>query len=92
MPIAVDAFCYGAIPGVTAYFLTHNHSDHYTNLSKSWRHGPIYCSETTANLVVLMLGVEPQWVVSRVLLHFRQPDRSMASRITWRSLSPTPAG
>ncbi|KLT45132.1 hypothetical protein CC85DRAFT_322715 [Cutaneotrichosporon oleaginosum] len=62
MPIAVDAFCYGAIPGVTAYFLTHNHSDHYTNLSKSWRHGPIYCSETTANLVVLMLGVEPQWV------------------------------
>lgn len=64
MPISVDAFCYGAIPGVTAYFLTHAHSDHYTNLSKSWKHGPIYCSETTANLVVLMLGVEPQWVVS----------------------------
>ncbi|GMK55095.1 hypothetical protein CspeluHIS016_0201510 [Cutaneotrichosporon spelunceum] len=62
MPISVDAFCYGAIPGVNAYFLTHNHSDHYTNLSKSWQHGPIYCSETTANLVVLMLGVEPQWV------------------------------
>ncbi|BEJ12399.1 hypothetical protein CspHIS471_0208590 [Cutaneotrichosporon sp. HIS471] len=62
MPIAVDAFCYGAIPGVNAYFLTHNHSDHYTNLSKYWRNGPIYCSETTANLVVLMLGVEPQWV------------------------------
>lgn len=74
MPIAVDAFCYGAVPGVNAYFLTyiivvqannrHAHSDHYTNLSKSWRHGPIYCSYTTANLIILKLGVEPQWVVS----------------------------
>lgn len=72
MPIAVDAFCYGAIPGITAYFLTwvycgctnsrHAHSDHYTNLSKSWRHGPIYCSHTTANLIILKLGVEPKWV------------------------------
>ncbi|TXT07403.1 hypothetical protein VHUM_03123 [Vanrija humicola] len=62
MPIAVDAFCYGAIPGVTAYFLTHAHSDHYTNLTGRWRHGPIYCSQTTANLVVHMLGVERQWV------------------------------
>ncbi|KAL7419134.1 DNA cross-link repair protein PSO2/SNM1 [Cryptotrichosporon argae] len=62
MPIAVDAFRYGAIPKVTAYFLTHAHSDHYTNLSKSWRHGPIYCSHTTANLIKHMLGVEPQWV------------------------------
>ncbi|KAL1412094.1 DNA cross-link repair protein PSO2/SNM1 [Vanrija albida] len=62
MPIAVDAFCYGAIPGVTAYFLTHAHSDHYTNLTGRWRHGPIYCSQTTANLIVHMLGVERQWV------------------------------
>lgn len=23
MPIAVDAFCYGVIPGVTSYFLTY---------------------------------------------------------------------
>ena len=42
----------------------HAHSDHYTNLSKSWNHGPIYCSHTTANLIVHMLGVEPHWVVS----------------------------
>ncbi|WVR08003.1 hypothetical protein IAU60_005047 [Kwoniella sp. DSM 27419] len=49
MPVAVDAFRYGAIPKVTAYLLT-------------WTHGPIYCSETTANLIVHMLGVEPKWV------------------------------
>ncbi|EAU90173.1 DNA cross-link repair protein pso2/snm1 [Coprinopsis cinerea okayama7 len=62
MPIAVDAFKYGKIPGVTAYFLTHAHSDHYTNLSSSWKHGPIYCSEGTANLIVHMLSVDRKWV------------------------------
>ncbi|CAE7146277.1 unnamed protein product [Rhizoctonia solani] len=62
MPIAVDAFSYGKIPGVTAYFLTHAHSDHYKNLSSSWNNGPIYCSLTTGNLVKYMLGVDPKWV------------------------------
>ncbi|KAJ7173743.1 DNA cross-link repair protein pso2/snm1 [Mycena filopes] len=62
MPIAVDAFRYGSIPGVTAYFLTHAHSDHYTNLSSSWKHGPIYCSEGTANLIIHMLSVDKKWV------------------------------
>ncbi|KAH7105873.1 DRMBL-domain-containing protein [Auriculariales sp. MPI-PUGE-AT-0066] len=62
MPIAVDAFRYGKIPGVVAYFLSHAHSDHYTNLSSSWKHGPIYCSETTGNLIVHLLGVDRQWV------------------------------
>jgi len=40
----------------------HAHSDHYTNLSASWKHGPIYCSQTTANLVIHMLSVDPKWV------------------------------
>ncbi|KAJ2915479.1 hypothetical protein MD484_g4933, partial [Candolleomyces efflorescens] len=62
MPIAVDAFRYGAIPGVNAYFLTHAHSDHYTNLSSSWTNGPIYCSEDTANLIIHMLSVDKKWV------------------------------
>jgi DNA cross-link repair 1A protein len=81
MPVAVDAFRYGAIPGVTAYFLTsvphsscpvsliidfplnrHAHSDHYTNLSFTWKHGPIYCSQGTANLIVHMLSVDRKWV------------------------------
>ncbi|KAF8159562.1 DNA repair metallo-beta-lactamase-domain-containing protein [Crassisporium funariophilum] len=62
MPIAVDAFKYGAIPNVNAYFLTHAHSDHYTNLSSSWKNGPIYCSEGTANLIVHMLSVDRKWV------------------------------
>ncbi|KAK0467164.1 beta-lactamase-like protein [Desarmillaria tabescens] len=62
MPIAVDAFKYGPIPGVTAYFLTHAHSDHYTNLSSSWTNGPIYCSEGTANLIMHMLRVPKNWV------------------------------
>ncbi|KAF9269095.1 DRMBL-domain-containing protein [Marasmius fiardii PR-910] len=62
MPIAVDAFCYGPIPGVNAYFLTHAHSDHYTNLSSSWKNGPVYCSIETANLIKHMLKVDPKWV------------------------------
>ncbi|KZT51302.1 DRMBL-domain-containing protein [Calocera cornea HHB12733] len=62
MPVAVDAFRYGRIPGVTAYCLTHAHSDHYTNLSSSWKHGPIYCSETTANLIKLNLSVPAEYV------------------------------
>lgn len=60
--IAVDAFKYGKIPGITAYFLSHAHADHYTRLSHTWDHGLVYCSQTTANLICHNLGVKKVWV------------------------------
>ncbi|KAL1964851.1 hypothetical protein VTN77DRAFT_6353 [Rasamsonia byssochlamydoides] len=61
--ICVDAFRYGRVEGCQAYFLSHFHSDHYAGLTASWRHGPIYCSKVTGNLVRQQLKVDPKWVV-----------------------------
>ncbi|KAE8354196.1 cytochrome P450-domain-containing protein [Aspergillus coremiiformis] len=61
--ICVDAFRYGAVEGCSAYFLSHFHSDHYIGLTASWRHGPIYCSKATGNLVRQQLKVNPRWLI-----------------------------
>lgn len=61
--ICVDAFRYGAVEGCNAYFLSHFHSDHYIGLTSTWRHGMIYCSKVTGNLVRQQLKVDPKWVV-----------------------------
>ncbi|XWS17569.1 hypothetical protein CRYUN_Cryun33cG0078500 [Craigia yunnanensis] len=63
-PFRVDAFRY--LRGdCSHWFLTHFHMDHYQGLTRSFRHGKIYCSSITARLVNMKLGIP--WVMLQVL-------------------------
>lgn len=51
----------------THHFLSHFHADHYSGLARSFT-GSIYCSETTGNLVHLLLKV-PRSQINTLCLH-----------------------
>ena len=56
-PFVVDAFRYGAVPGITKYFLTHFHSDHYMGLSRRFSYGFVICSEITARFLKMKKNI-----------------------------------
>ncbi|KAI9576225.1 uncharacterized protein LOC119642662 [Glossina fuscipes] len=58
---AVDAFQYGAIDGVSHYFLTHFHADHYIGLTRKFSM-PIYMSSLTARLVRAFISVQEHFL------------------------------
>ncbi|XP_049293611.1 uncharacterized protein LOC125769140 [Anopheles funestus] len=57
---AVDAFRYGDIEGVTHYFLTHFHADHYIGLKKTFSK-PLIMSSITARLVKTFINVSEEF-------------------------------
>jgi L-ascorbate metabolism protein UlaG (beta-lactamase superfamily) len=58
--LLVDAFEYADPSISTFYLLSHFHSDHYIGLTKKFNAGYIYCSPTTARLVMNTLHVSPK--------------------------------
>jgi DNA cross-link repair 1A protein len=80
--ICVDAFRYGAVEGCNAYFLSHFHSDHYVGLTSSWRHGPIYCSRVTGNLVRKQLKVDPCFIVDLEFEKRTEVERTNGVQVT----------
>jgi DNA cross-link repair 1A protein len=64
---AVDAFQFGKIEGVSHYFLTHYHADHYMGLTKKFDM-PLILSDVTARLVQTFIKIKPE-LMTIVQLH-----------------------
>uniref|UniRef100_A0A1Q3F1Y3 Putative hydrolase involved in interstrand cross-link repair n=1 Tax=Culex tarsalis TaxID=7177 RepID=A0A1Q3F1Y3_CULTA len=75
---AVDAFRYGDIAGVTHYFLSHFHADHYIRLKKSFDK-PLIMSPITASLVEAFINVDK---AHYILLDLHKPIELDGVRIT----------
>ena len=58
---AVDAFNYGKVPGITHYFLSHFHYDHYGGMTKRWNE-PVICSEITSRLILLKIRMDQKYL------------------------------
>ncbi|XP_055920193.1 uncharacterized protein LOC129951869 [Eupeodes corollae] len=58
---AVDGFKFGRIEGVTAYFLSHYHADHYIGLTRKFSM-PLYVSQITANLMREFIPVDEKYI------------------------------
>ncbi|EXC20557.1 DNA ligase 1 [Morus notabilis] len=65
----VDAFRYAGDFSIS-YFLTHFHSDHYSGLAFNWSKGIVFCSHTTARLLIEILRVPSVFVLP---LPLREP-------------------
>ncbi|XP_017023507.1 DNA cross-link repair 1A protein [Drosophila kikkawai] len=57
----VDGFQFGDLDGVTHYFLSHYHADHYIGLTKKFSH-PLYMSPITARLVRTFIKVDEIYI------------------------------
>ncbi|KAH8369435.1 hypothetical protein KR009_010818, partial [Drosophila setifemur] len=57
----VDGFQFGEIAGVTHYFLTHYHADHYIGLTRKFSY-PLYMSPTTARLVRTFIKLDEMYI------------------------------
>uniref|UniRef100_B3P2F1 GG12882 n=1 Tax=Drosophila erecta TaxID=7220 RepID=B3P2F1_DROER len=58
---AITESDFGDIDGVTHYFLTHFHADHYIGLTKKFCY-PLYVSPTTARLVQTFIKVDTTYI------------------------------
>ncbi|XP_058463472.1 5' exonuclease Apollo-like isoform X2 [Malaya genurostris] len=75
---AVDGFRYGDIEGVTHYFLTHFHADHYIGLKRSFSK-PLIMSPITARLVKAFINVSEEYYM---ILNLHEPCTIDGVKIT----------